>query len=160
MTVLLIRRVLECLLKWMLQFLFFWVEDMLKQKVTYDWTPPFCQQCKKVGHDCAQPKPKSKGPQTKKVWVPKAKPVPDNVEVTQGPIITTSVVTPNVQPPPVTEDNEAGWILVVTRKSREGHVGEGTATHKSFSILSTSMGGEEGLEEGSAPEPSGSLYLT
>lgn len=24
----------------------------LKQKVTYDWLPPFCKKCQKLGHQC------------------------------------------------------------------------------------------------------------
>lgn len=38
------------------------------QKVVYEWTPPFCKKCNKVGHDCDknhQPKQKSQ-----KKWVP------------------------------------------------------------------------------------------
>lgn len=32
------------------------VEDVngvtFEQRVTYDWIPPFCDKCKKVGHNC------------------------------------------------------------------------------------------------------------
>lgn len=27
---------------------------MLEQKVVYEWTPPFCSKCNKVGHDCSK----------------------------------------------------------------------------------------------------------
>lgn len=47
---------------------------MIEQKVVYEWTPPFCKACNKVGHDCAE-----KGPAKKKAtkqWVPNKVPAP------------------------------------------------------------------------------------
>lgn len=32
----------------------------------YEWRPPFCSTCNKVGHDCAK-----KAPEKNKQWVPK-----------------------------------------------------------------------------------------
>lgn len=57
---------------------------MMEQRVVYEWTPPFCAQCKKVGHDCA----KKNNPPPKKVWVPK-KPgtVPEKPAEPVGPAV-------------------------------------------------------------------------
>lgn len=57
-----------------------WIQDpngnQVEQTVRYEWTPPFCKTCNKVGHDCLskkkpeQPRPKQQG---KQQWVPKPK---------------------------------------------------------------------------------------
>lgn len=47
--------------------------EILEQAVMYEWTPPFCQKCQVVGHDCAKKQPAPK-PKTKKQWIPKSKP--------------------------------------------------------------------------------------
>lgn len=83
---------------------------MQEQKVVYEWTPPFCTSCNKVGHDCAKAKP----PPTKKVWVPKKagndKPAPEVVK--------------NPEPKQASEPAvDEGW-QEVGRKSR-------VASHKS-----------------------------
>ncbi|XP_021734544.1 uncharacterized protein LOC110701237 [Chenopodium quinoa] len=52
---------------------------LIEQKVVFEWTPPFCSKCNKVGHDCAiprkvQPQKKqvaSKEQPKQKVWVAK-----------------------------------------------------------------------------------------
>ncbi|XP_021715736.1 uncharacterized protein LOC110683652 [Chenopodium quinoa] len=53
---------------------------LIEQKVVFEWAPPFCSKCNKVGHDCArkvQPQKKqvsSKEKPTQKVWVVKPQP--------------------------------------------------------------------------------------
>ncbi|XP_058774501.1 uncharacterized protein LOC131648792 [Vicia villosa] len=40
------------------------------QQIEYEWRPPFCKQCNKVGHEC------KKKEAVKKAWIPKPKPPP------------------------------------------------------------------------------------
>lgn len=42
---------------------------VVEQQVHYEWAPPFCQTCKKVGHNCKAKKDGQK--KQKKQWVPK-----------------------------------------------------------------------------------------
>ncbi|XP_021734954.1 uncharacterized protein LOC110701649 [Chenopodium quinoa] len=59
-----------------------WVEspssELIEIKVLFEWTPPFCKKCNKVGHDCAMPQKKKQTggktvvqPLVRQVWVPK-----------------------------------------------------------------------------------------
>ena len=117
------------------------------QPVVYEWKPPFCASCNKVGHNCSQAQ-KSKPSKAKTVlkWVPKPA-QPNSTEsvpavsaaqtgpevpttepsvpiVTTGPASTTTVpplpvvATPAQPVPQVSSDDDGGW-KVVTRRSRE-----------------------------------------
>lgn len=48
-------------------------DTIVEQKVLYEWIPPFCAKCNKVGHNCANKKtaPKRRNGRQKQQWVPK-----------------------------------------------------------------------------------------
>lgn len=58
--------------------------NMVEQQVVYEWAPPFCKTCNKVGHDCSKKAAAKK--KTSKQWVPKAttKDTPTDPEVVVG----------------------------------------------------------------------------
>lgn len=114
--------------------------DIVEQKVIYEWVPPFCVTCNKVGHNCAfKPKPKpnkqNRKKRQKKMWVPKAPgpaPVPpqpqppqpnanmgQTVQVDSG-CATDSETVLTAQPAPTTPatPSEEGQWKLVTHKSR------------------------------------------
>ncbi|XP_010687516.1 uncharacterized protein LOC104901625 [Beta vulgaris subsp. vulgaris] len=109
-----------------------------KQKVTYDWLPPYCKKCLKVGHNCKVHvgKPKSM-PKLVQKWVPKVQAMAEKGQVTEQnahigdppvlvdpsePIVvtgdpsivvdlsseTTPVTTPNIHQSATKENDEEG----------------------------------------------------
>lgn len=98
-----------------------WVADpdgkVLEQEVAYEWTPPFCNKCNKVGHDCEKKVTKQwvlKKPQADAQLKgggkdPVTSPVPPVPPVTQTPVPVV---------PQVHSDDDSGW-KVVTRKSKD-----------------------------------------
>lgn len=110
-----------------------WIEDpdgnLTEQKVIYEWTPPFCKTCNKVGHDCATkrkppPRNRQQGQQNQQ-WAPKATtpaaaPVPGATYVDtaqteqhqqrQEPQVEISVAQPTY------EETEQGQWKIVPRK--------------------------------------------
>ncbi|XP_048494365.1 uncharacterized protein LOC125494696 [Beta vulgaris subsp. vulgaris] len=120
-----------------------------KQKVTYDWLPPYCKKCLKVGHNCDTLVGKPKNiPKPVQKWVPKVQAVVEKRKVTEqkaptgnpsvlvdpsDPIVNTGnpsivvdlsneitpVTTPNIHQPTTKENAEEGAWKVVTRKSKD-----------------------------------------
>lgn len=50
--------------------------EIFSQAVHYEWVPPYCSSCKKVGHNCALKKKvsqnqKASAPKTQMKWIPK-----------------------------------------------------------------------------------------
>ncbi|KAI5396013.1 hypothetical protein KIW84_062276 [Lathyrus oleraceus] len=81
------------------------------QKVEYEWKPPFCKKCDKIGHECDM-KPKQKAP-AKQVWT-----VKQNSEVTEKvhekPTLEKEV---EIQTDAEVEDNPT-WIVIGTSKHK------------------------------------------
>lgn len=105
--------------------------SLVEQKVVYEWTPPFCQACNKVGHDCGAKKKKKEGgaqpPKQRKKWVPKVVVAEKEASIeVQAPAAadiavqdshggeTGGVVTPVV---PIVARNE-GWQAVTKPSGR------------------------------------------
>lgn len=44
---------------------------VMEQQVWYEWAPPFCSKCRKVGHKCEETKAKGKAKQPQQNWVVK-----------------------------------------------------------------------------------------
>lgn len=110
-----------------------WIEDelgkLMKQQVVYDWTPPFCKSCNKVGHDCAKTAPvkPKQVVKPKRVWVQK------KVQPVNPVTAAAQVVTPCNQGLP-TPDSNTGW-KVVTRKTQSKGGGTAVGVENSFAVL-------------------------
>ncbi|XP_058732579.1 uncharacterized protein LOC131604108 [Vicia villosa] len=50
--------------------------EKLRQQVDYEWKPPYCKKCNKVGHQCKQ--------KEKKAWIPKQKEPEETIPMIQA----------------------------------------------------------------------------
>ncbi|XP_021767732.1 uncharacterized protein LOC110732122 [Chenopodium quinoa] len=121
-----------------------WVErpskELLEIRVVYEWAPPFCSKCNKIGHDCsvkppmpkqASKQPTSVPPKQKQVWVPKPTHVPTSTTAVDVGVSVRgqSIITPQVH---TSQNSDKGWRIVgrktksqqtrVHYKSKRGNV--------------------------------------
>ncbi|XP_010693202.1 uncharacterized protein LOC104906181 [Beta vulgaris subsp. vulgaris] len=97
------------------------VEDangkIIKQDVRYDWWPPFCQKCQKIGHNCGEKqfKPQQNKPKVVQKWVPKqTNTIPTEV-ITVDPIPGDTVVGERQsQPAAVVEKGSSNPLSAIT----------------------------------------------
>lgn len=110
--------------------------EVMEQNVIYEWRPPFCSTCNKVGHDCAKKAPEKK--KVSKKWVPKSKEADAEPVVTEavptaasnaggGPEIVTAgqplAVVPVTTPIPQTQHNsseDGEWRVVARKRKSKG----------------------------------------
>ncbi|XP_021727809.1 uncharacterized protein LOC110694913 [Chenopodium quinoa] len=121
-------------------------KEILELKVVYEWTPPFCSKCNKVGHDCsvkvpsapkhsvaAAPKqPVNAAPKVQQVWVAKPSQAPPIVDVYAS-IHGQYVITPQVH---TSQKSDEGWRIVGKKtKRKQTRVNQPASTSNSFVTL-------------------------
>ncbi|XP_021766230.1 uncharacterized protein LOC110730713 [Chenopodium quinoa] len=123
-------------------------KEILELKVVYEWTPPFCSKCNKVGHDCsakaptvskqlvtAAPKQSVTTAPKQEVWVAKTNHVvPATAATADFTIHGQSVINPNVST--AQNDSDAGWRIVGRKtKSQHTRVNQPAVTSNAFVAL-------------------------
>ncbi|XP_021765923.1 uncharacterized protein LOC110730426 [Chenopodium quinoa] len=122
------------------------LKAILELKVVYEWTPPFCSKCNKVGHDCsvkvssapkhsvtAAPKqPVNVAPKVQQVWVAKPSQAPPVVDVDAS-VHGQSFVAPQVH---TSQNSNEGWRIVGKKtKSQQTRVNQPASTSNAFIAL-------------------------
>ncbi|XP_058758888.1 uncharacterized protein LOC131632129 [Vicia villosa] len=136
--------------------------EKLKQKIEYEWRPPYCMKCQKIGHKCEEKKQK---PMTQK-WLPKEK--KDKEAMSEKPLQQVTVpiqVTPVNTPVPTSPKNQREQIqrtdaeilpwTDVKRKGRETNRKTGTGK----SICTSQSEGSYGNLFATLGDGSASVFL-
>ncbi|XP_021762503.1 uncharacterized protein LOC110727244 [Chenopodium quinoa] len=117
-----------------------WVEslggELVELTVEYNWIPPFCEKCKKVGHACVgqQDKPMSYAQQVMK----KPQPLQQNTRVLNVAVVTSQAINK-----PANLDE---WQLVKNKRKGVAVSQNVTSNTNQFSVLSESVSGDQGVQ--------------
>ncbi|XP_021749426.1 uncharacterized protein LOC110715167 [Chenopodium quinoa] len=130
-------------------------KELLELKVVYEWAPPFCSKCNKVGHDCstkpapAKPKqvhkqPAPVSPKQKQAWVPKPSQALAPVVDVDASVHGQSVITPQVH---TSQNSDEGWRIVGRKtKSQQTRVHQPASTSNAFvALFANEMDGAGGF---------------
>ncbi|XP_021738025.1 uncharacterized protein LOC110704529 [Chenopodium quinoa] len=136
-----------------------WVEspskELLEIRVVYEWAPPFCSKCNKIGYDFSvntpMPKQASKlpapvPPKQKKVWVPKPTHVPASTTAVDVGVSVhgQSIINPQVH---TFQNSDEGWRIVGRKtKSQQTRVHQPASTSNAFvALFANEMDGAGGF---------------
>ncbi|XP_021734452.1 uncharacterized protein LOC110701169 [Chenopodium quinoa] len=114
-------------------------KELLKLKVVYEWAPPFCSKCNKVGHDFSNKPAPAKPKQVHKQPAPVA---PKQKQPSQTPALVVyvdasvhgqSVINPQVHTP---QNSDEGWRIVGRKiKGQQTRVNQPASTSNAFVAL-------------------------